>query len=316
MSLRLTVREDAWRAHLDAVARSFPGLVPVVKGNGYGFGRNWLAGEARRLGRPIAVGTVFEAVDLPGDVPAVVLTPTLTVPPGLAPDTLLTVGARHHLDALVRAGWAGPVLVKVESAMRRYGRPPAEAVELVAAAGRAGLPVAGLSVHPPLAGTAQEHGAMVEAAIAGTDPALAVWVSHLDAGTYAALIERHPERNWRIRLGTSLWHGDKSFLRLDASVLDVKPVRAGERAGYRLTPVPADGHLVMVAAGSAHGVAPLPDGRSPFHFARRRLDLLEPPHMHTSMLTVPTGGPVPAPGDRVDVQRPLTQTLVDEVVWS
>jgi alanine racemase len=316
MSLRLTVREDAWRAHLDTVARSFPGLVPVVKGNGYGFGRRWLAGEALRLGRPVAVGTVFEAVDLPGVAPLVVLTPTLTVPPGLAPDTIVTVGARHHLEALARAGWAGPVLVKVESAMRRYGRPPAEAVELVTAARRAGLEVVGLSLHPPLAGTASEHASAIEVAITGVDPGLEVWVSHLDAAAYASLVERHAERSWRIRLGTALWHGDKSFLHLDATVLDVRPVRAGERAGYWLTAVPADGSLVMVGAGSAHGVAPLPDGRSPFHFARRRLALLEPPHMHTSMLLVSDGGPVPAPGDRVDVQRPLTQTLVDEVVWT
>ena len=39
----------------------------------------------------------------------------------------------------------------------------------------------------------------------------------------------------------------------------------------------------MVGAGTAHGVQPLDDGRSPFHFARQRLALLEPPHMHTSM---------------------------------
>ena len=55
-------------------------------------------------------------------------------------------------------------------------------------------------------------------------------------------------------------------------------------AGYRQGVVPADGTLVMVGAGTAHGVHPLDDGRSPFHFARRRLALLEPPHMHTSMV--------------------------------
>jgi hypothetical protein len=72
----------------------------------------------------------------------------------------------------------------------------------------------------------------------------------------------------------------------------------------------------MVGAGSAHGVAPLADGRSPFHFARRRLGLHEAPHMHTSMAFVPAGEPCPAVGDRVDVQRPLITTAVDEVVWA
>ena len=69
--------------------------------------------------------------------------------------------------------------------------------------------------------------------------------------------------------------------------------------------MPGDGTLVMVGAGTAHGVHPLGDGRSPFHFARRRLDLVEPPHMHTSMVFVPAGDPAPRCGDIVDVQRPL-----------
>ena len=69
--------------------------------------------------------------------------------------------------------------------------------------------------------------------------------------------------------------------------------------------MPDDGRLVVVGAGTAHGVQPLDDGRSPFHFARQRLALLEPPHMHTSMLYVPTGDSCLGVGDVVDVQRPL-----------
>ena len=78
--------------------------------------------------------------------------------------------------------------------------------------------------------------------------------------------------------------------------------------------MPADGHLVMVTAGTAHGVQPLAGDLSPFHFARRRLTLLEAPHMHTSMLFVPAGDPLPSVGDQVDVQHPLTRTLVDRIV--
>jgi hypothetical protein len=98
-------------------------------------------------------------------------------------------------------------------------------------------------------------------------------------------------------------------------VLAIHPVRAGDRAGYQLNEVPSDGHLVLVGAGSAHGVAALPGGASPFHFSRTRLALLEPPHMHTSMLHAPAGTPCPAVGDQVDVQRPLISTFVDEVEW-
>jgi len=79
--------------------------------------------------------------------------------------------------------------------------------------------------------------------------------------------------------------------------------------------VPTDGTLVMIGAGSANGVAPLADGRSPFHFRHQRLDLLEAPHMHTSMVFVPAGEPCPTTGDWVDVQRPLTATTTDELRW-
>ena len=79
--------------------------------------------------------------------------------------------------------------------------------------------------------------------------------------------------------------------------------------------MPYDGTLVMIGAGSAHGVHEHDGGRSPFHFARRRLPLLEPPHMHTSMAIVPDDEPAPKPGDWVDVQWPLIATTVDEVRW-
>ena len=73
--------------------------------------------------------------------------------------------------------------------------------------------------------------------------------------------------------------------------------------------------LVMIGAGTANGVHPLADGRSPFHFERTRMALLEPPHMHTSMIFVPDDEPCPRPGDWVDLQRPLTMTAVDELRW-
>jgi hypothetical protein len=93
----------------------------------------------------------------------------------------------------------------------------------------------------------------------------------------------------------------------------MRPIQAGQSAGYRRWPVDDDGHLVMVSVGTAHGVQPLPDGRSPLHFQRRRLALHEPPHMHTSMCVVPIGSPLPAIGDQVDVQQPLTRVWPDRV---
>jgi hypothetical protein len=98
-------------------------------------------------------------------------------------------------------------------------------------------------------------------------------------------------------------------------VLATRPVAAGTKVGYRSTTVEADGTLVMIGAGSANGVALLPGDTSPFHFARSRMALVEPPHMHTSMAFVPSGHRCPAVGDWVDLQRPLTLTTIDELLW-
>ena len=49
MSLTLTVDGPRWRAHLESVADAHPGIVPVAKGNGYGFTLGRLARKAQWL---------------------------------------------------------------------------------------------------------------------------------------------------------------------------------------------------------------------------------------------------------------------------
>ena len=304
MTVTLTIRTAPWRAHVARLASSIDGLVPVVKGNGYGFGRVALARLAAEFCDTVAVGTIHELDGLPDSLQPVVLTPTLVAPTSTAP--ILTVGNERHISALT--DWAGRVVVKLESSMHRYGSSP----ELIDVARRNGLDVVGASIHLPLAGSPQDHTAEIARATATIDRDLPIWVSHLDPATYASLPATH---TYRLRLGTSLWHGDKALLHLGADVLDVRPIVAGTPAGYHQQPAAADGHLVMIGAGTANGVTTLADGRSPFHFERRRLDLHEPPHMHTSMVLVPDGQPMPEITARVDVQRPLTMTAVDSYEW-
>ena len=311
MTLTLRVDRDAWEANVRDVAARYGDVLAVVKGNGYGFGLGPLAATAIGLGfRRLAVGTVYELDALPAlTEPPVVLTPVseLDSPPL---DAVLTVGSITHVEALARRGHLAPVAVKLVSSMRRYGVAPDELGSVVAAAEHAGLGVDQYALHLPLAGDAAE----VEAWLPRLPRDAPLTVSHVDADSLDRLRARHPGRRIVARLGTALWHGDKSFLALRADVVDVRTVGAPERAGYRLVDVPAAGTLVMVGAGTAHGVHPLPDGRSPFHFARRRLALLEPPHMHTSMVFVPLGDPIPAVDDEIDVQQSLTYVRVDRVV--
>jgi alanine racemase len=315
MALRLTVQRAPWKAHVDAVAARVDGLAPVVKGNGYGFGRATLHPLIKGLSDYVCVGTIHELDNVADRVTPVVLTPTLVPPPSLPSSSaaILTVGSRDDVSAL--SGWHGRVIVKLQSSMRRYGATPAEIAGVASSAAAANLEIVGYALHLPLTGSDYDRLAEIDSWLDHVDPGQPMWLSHLRSESYANLRARHPNRQFRLRLGTALWHGDKSFLQLRADVLAVHPVQAAQRAGYRLTEIPSDGRLVMVGAGSAHGVAPLTDGASPFHFARTRLALLEPPHMHTSMVFAADGTPCPAVGDRVDVQRPLISTLVDEIEW-
>src|SRR5690606_22347178 len=61
MAFDLHVDAARWRGHLDAVPAQTPGLAPLVKGNGYGLGRDVLLAEATRMGLDtVAVGTYAE----------------------------------------------------------------------------------------------------------------------------------------------------------------------------------------------------------------------------------------------------------------
>lgn len=326
MTVRLTVDRAAWQDHVRATAAAYGNsLVPVVKGNGYGFGRPLLHGAVEALGtRVVCVGTVHEVADVPAALQPVVLTPTLTAPAtrqeGAEP--VLTVGSAAHVAAL--DGWGGSVVVKLQSSMLRYGAAPGDLADLLRAVHRSHLTVAALGLHLPLHGTDAERAHEADDWLralesAGAVPEAEVWLSHLAPETLAELAARHPRRHLRVRVGTALWHGlpRGPFLHLGADVVQTTTVRAGDTAGYRGTPVPFDGTLLALGAGSSHGVAPLdtadPAHRSPFHYARQRLPLLEAPHMHTSLVMVPAGWPCPAVGDMVDLQRPLITTHVDEV---
>ena len=88
MSLTLTVDGDRWRTHLRGFAEATPGLVPVAKGNGYGFTLGRLARKAEWLGvDTLAVGTYEELPEVAqryaGDL--LVLTPVAVLPPHARP---------------------------------------------------------------------------------------------------------------------------------------------------------------------------------------------------------------------------------------
>jgi hypothetical protein len=345
MSLSLYVDGDRWRSHLRAVTDAHPGIVPVAKGSGYGFGVGRLARRAEWLGADLmAVGTYDEAPEalkrFPGDV--LVLSPWRPfVRAPQDPRLVHTVGRVEDLKALAAGsdrGMRPRVLLEGLTSMCRHGF----AADRLAGIDMAGVAVEGLALHLPIpAGGDSRHVAETERWLSTAKPLGLdrLYVSHLTDAELAEVRGHHPEMTLRPRIGTALWLGDRGALAPRATVLDVHQVSAGARVGYRQRRIPRGGHVLVVAGGTAHGVgleAPTAAttvrsravaaarggldaagiALSPFRVAGRQRWFVEPPHMQVSMVFVPAGVAVPAVGDEVPLDVRFTTTHFDRVVIS
>jgi alanine racemase len=351
MSLTLTIDGDRWRDHLRSVATAEPDLVPVAKGNGYGFTLGRLARRAQWLGvDTLAVGTYEELPEVAGryDGSLLVLTPwrpfgaATELGPTLARRVIHTVSRVEDLADLLGRQPDARVVLERSTSMLRHGMTARElwsTAEVVRAHPRAR--VAGVALHLPLANGAhlsEVHRLMTEV-VATELPLDTVWVSHLSAAELTALRTAYPDFTFRPRIGTDLWLGDRSALHVTATVLDVHEVERGDGFGYRHRTAPKAGHVLVVSGGTAHGIgleAPLGDAslkgraatlarggldaagfvRSPFSIDGKQRLFAEPPHMQASMLFLPHGARVPAVGDAIDVRVRYTATAFDRVVVS
>jgi Alanine racemase, N-terminal domain len=340
MSFRLTVQHAAWQAAQREVAARLPGLVPVIKGNGYGFGPRLLARECTTLGVcTVAVGVAAEVAAVrAGFGGEILVMAPLQGSDAAATDqnVLRTVAHADVLRRLAELGAPGRVVLELESPVHRHGIPLAEIPRLAALLCR--VPLAGVALHLP----AQEGRLpATEAALrclealrgAGIEPGT-LWVSHLSAAQIGWLHGRDPLIRIRPRVGTELWLGDRSTFSASGTVLDSHPVPRHEAVGYRQRRAAA-GTLIVVSGGTAHGVglhSSAAHGRwrdlaraaaagaahgagltpSPFHWAGRRLRYADVPHMQVSMLLVPAGIPSPAVGDRLTCDVRMTMTTFDE----
>lgn len=346
--LSLYVDGEAWRAQLRDFAGTHPGLVPVAKGNGYGFGLHRLARKAQWLGvRTVAVGTYSEIEEVStrfdGDI--LVLTPWRP-PTGSGaecgheddPRVVHTVSRLSDLRSLARTGYRPRVVLELVTSMLRHGMTHDQLAQ--AQTELDGVRLEGITIHLPLTradNTGEAERLLTEIVATGL-PTRTLLVSHLTDDGLRQLQSRWADFTIRPRIGTALWLGPMTALSPRATVLDVHPVKRGDVYGYRGRSAPRDGHILVVAGGTSHGIgmdAPSAAqsirarastlakagievtglARSPYVINGRHRLFAEPPHMQASMLFV-TGSRIPAVGDEVEVAVRYTTTLFDRVVVS
>jgi alanine racemase len=340
MTFDLHVDAARWRRHLAGFTAATPGIVPVVKGNGYGLGRDLLAAEATTLGcSMLAVGTYAEVPDalaaFGGDV--MVLSPWRPFFTDVTYDDRVvhTVGRVDDVSALAARTEEIRVVIEGETSMARHGF---DRHELAACAEVLGdLRVEGFAVHLPMAGDnlaeAESWAAALGASQIETD---IVYLSHLTGTELAELSERRPQLTVRPRIGTALWLGDLGAFDVRATVIDLHHVSRGERVGYRQRPVPRDGYLLVLAGGTSHGLgleAPraqasaLQRGKtlakggleaagfalSPFTVDGKQRWFAEPPHMQASLVFLPAAAHPPEVGDTVSAAVRYTTATFDAI---
>ena len=344
MPLTLYVEGKRWRTHLQQVRDAHPGIVPVLKGNGYGFGLERLAQRASWLGvDTVAVGTYDEVTPVvphfAGSV--MVLTPWRPFEHKSVFDTHVvhTVGRLDDLRALGARDAKPRVVLERLTSMRRHGFSARDLRE--AASHLGGVAVEGVAMHLPISQGShltEVHRLMTDVVAAGL-PTNRIYVSHLTDTELTRLRQSYPDYEFRPRIGTALWLGDRDALRVRATVLDVHPVERGDVYGYRSRTAPAAGTILVESGGTAHGIgleaptggATLKDRaariakggldaagfvRSPYSVDGKQRLFAEPPHMQASMLFLSNGAQVPSVGDEVDVRVRFTATTFDETVIS
>src|SRR3954466_5521432 len=254
MPLTLYVDGPRWRSHLTEVRDAHPGIVPVLKGNGYGFGLDRLAARAAWLGvDTVAVGMYAEVAPVVsafrGNV--MVLSPWRPFETRAVFDShvIHTVGRLDDLEALAEREGRPRVVLERLTSMRRHGfsaRDLRQATGLLADR----VAVEGVAMHLPISKgshLAEVNRLMTDVVAAGL-PTNRVYVSHLTDAELGTLRQSYPDYEFRPRIGTQLWLGDRETLRVCATVLDVHPVERGDVFGYRSRTAPPAG-LCLVVSG-------------------------------------------------------------------
>ncbi len=295
MALTLYVDTARWRAHHKHVQEQFPGLVPVCKGNGYGFGHERLSEEATRLGADLlAVGTTYEAARIKdffsGDL--LVLTPYRRgEEPVPLPENVRLEGFAIHLP-LDRTDGSDAV---------------EEVIGWMDRLRAARLPLHTMFVShlkaDDLARLQQQFPQTRFRARIGTR----LWLGDHDATEYRGAVLDV----------TRVAKGDRFGYRQQKAASDgfLVVVAGGTSHGVGLEAPKALHGVMPRAKGVARaGLATVNRNLSPFVWGGKQRWFAEPPHMQVSILFVPSDAPEPKVGDELVAHLRHTTTQFDRLV--
>lgn len=295
MTFALTVDGKVFEKHLSGVIADFKkvdaAVVPVIKGNGYGFGRRELAKQSTKLGaKRIAVGTVYELdqalTDFADEI--VVLEPfnpadvaTVSVWESVTKNNAHRVFAVLAGNYFAQAAQAGIKLVLLEgnTSTHRFGVNAGDMLLLLNAEHH-NITISGLQLHIPIAeptnvrfkssklgrktsSRISEIAAWLETlapVVNAMGWPLSISLSHVTTKDVEQISNIAKELGHNIsidvRLGTSLWLGNQKALKATGTVLEIHELTGEhEHVGYRQVDAHGNARLLIVSGGTAHGVA-------------------------------------------------------------
>ena len=340
MSLILHVDAEKWRTHLaTVVANSEAQVVPVIKGNGYGFGKKVLAQEAKNLNLPVvAVATIAEAEEVQSVFPGEIL----LLSPSAHSDSEKVIHTISPHSSVFSAKMPKKFLLELLSPIHRHGFSISDLGNALNKYSKSGK-CEGIAIHLPIDQKSsvvewidKNLRSITERGIATNEFNNSVWVSHISENDLIKLTKNWPQIIWKIRIGTDLWLGDRGALKVKAQVLDLHAIQRPTRVGYRQYRI-GRGWLLVASGGTSHGIGleiatPKRDflsqvktltksflnlfgwNRSPFSWDGKKLEFVEAPHMHLSLLTL-KGKAAPKISSEIDVEVRFTATTFDQVVF-
>ncbi len=218
MTLSLNVNNNLWTSHLKSVLNTYSinnsEVTPVIKGNGYGIGKENLAKKSKELGiQTVAVGTVFEAKSVldQGISQVLIMDPVKDIDELafkelsiLNPSSLLlTISCLKDAQNVGKT----PVVIEGITSMNRFGIGINELSQI------SDLNIKALSLHLPIEnpskGKVNEISDWINAyqkQCPNGDKV--IFLSHVSESELKTLTAKYPEYKFKLRIGTKLWIGD------------------------------------------------------------------------------------------------------------